>query len=431
MHAQPRVALVSGRRTPFVKAQTHFRDFSAVDLTALVLREAIASIDLAPALIDEVIMGCVLPPVAAPNVAREGVLQAGLPRQIPGYTVNRACTSSLQAAMLGAQSIRSGQARVVVAGGVESLSQFPIPYSHQLIRALQGLREAEGLPEKVSAVADLPWSHLLPATPAIAEASTGSSMGQHAEAMGRRFGVSREAQDAWALRSHQRAANATASGRMGDEIMPVWLPSGEPFVVSNDNGIRPTTSMEKLANLKPAFDPPYGAITAGNASPLTDGAAALVLMDEYKAAELGYRPLAWIKAWSTVAVDPAKELLIGPALAMPKVLDQTGLTLADMGVVELHEAFAAQTVATLKALASPSFAAEWLSRPTAVGTIPDERLNVDGGSIAIGHPFGATGARLLLHAALTLRARGEQFALVSACAAGGQGMAVILERADD
>lgn len=426
--ARRRAVIVSGRRSPFVKANTQAASLSAVDWAARTLAEVVAAADMDPARIDQVVCGCVLPPVAAPNVAREAILQAGLPRRIPGLTLNRACASSLQAAVSATEAILAGSADVVVALGVESLSQMPITYSRALLQALQGVKQADRVQDRLKALADIPLGDLLPAMPAIAEASTGLSMGQHADRMARRFGVSRREQDDWALTSHRRAAAAQEAGRFAGEVHPLWAPGGDPAGIHRDTGVRPTTTLEALASLKPVFDPAFGTVTAGNASPLTDGAAGLVIMAEPVARALGYEPLVAIRSWATVALDPADELLIGPALAIPQALQRAGLTMADLDLIELHEAFAAQVVSTFNALESSDFAGAYLGRSEPVGAVDRERVNVDGGSIAIGHPFGATGARLLLHAAKTLVRTDGQQALVSACAAGAQAMAIVLER---
>jgi acetyl-CoA acyltransferase len=426
--ARRRAVIVSGRRSPFVKANTQAAGLSAVDLAARTLREVVAAAELSPDLIDQVICGCVLPSVAAPNVAREAILQNGLPRRIPGFTLNRACASSLQAAVSATEAILAGSADVVVAMGVESLSQTPITYSRALLKALQSVKQADGVPARMKALADIPLGDLLPAMPAIAEASTGLSMGQHADRMARRFGVSRRDQDEWALTSHKRAADAQAAGRFAGEIHPLWASGPDLGALQHDTGVRPTTTLEALAALKPVFDPAFGTVTAGNASPLTDGAAGLLIMDEAVARQHGYTPLVAIRAWATAALDPADELLIGPALAIPKALQRAGLTLADMAVFELHEAFAAQVLSTFNALESPSFARDYFGGSEATGQVDRDKVNVDGGSIALGHPFGATGARLLLHAARTMVRTGGEFGLAAACAAGAQAMAVVLER---
>jgi acetyl-CoA acyltransferase len=426
--ARRRAVIVSGRRSPFVKANTHAASLSALDLAARTLGEVVAAAELPPALIDQVICGCVLPPVSAPNVAREAVLQSGLPRHIPGLTLNRACASSLQATISAVESILAGSADAIVAMGVESLSQMPITYSRPLLQALQGVKQADSVQARMKALTDIPLGDLLPAMPAIAETSTGMSMGQHADRMARRFGVSRREQDEWALTSHKRAAAAQAEGRFAGEIHPLWAPGADLAGVQQDTGVRSTSTLEALAALRPVFDPQFGTVTAGNASPLTDGAAGLLIMEEAVARAHGYTPLVAIRSWSTVALDPADELLIGPALAMPRALKRAGLTLADMAVVELHEAFAAQVVSTFNALESPGFARDYLGVNEPAGVVDRDRVNMDGGSIAIGHPFGATGARLLLHAAKTLIRNGGEHAIVSACAAGAQAMAVVVER---
>jgi acetyl-CoA acyltransferase len=268
---------------------------------------------------------------------------------------------------------------------------------------------------------------LVPVSPAIAEPSTGESMGQSAEKMAKENGIPRAEQDRIALMSHQRAAAGTADGRLTSEIVP-WLGGpGMDIVATSDNGIRPDTSLEALAQLKPVFDRRYGTVTAGNSSPLTDGAAVVLLMAEEKARALGYEPLAFIRSYAAAAVDPGWQLLMGPALAVPKALERAGIGWQELGLVEIHEAFAAQVLSNVQAWASPAWA-ERLGLPGPVGEVDWERTNVMGGSIAIGHPFGATGARLVTTLANEMRRRSVQFGLISICAQGGMGYAIVLER---
>jgi acetyl-CoA acyltransferase len=268
---------------------------------------------------------------------------------------------------------------------------------------------------------------LVPVTPAIAEPSTGESMGQSAEKMAKENGISRDAQDRVALMSHERAAAGTADGRLTAEIAPWFGGPGMDQVQSSDNGIRSDTSLEALAQLKPVFDRRYGSVTAGNSSPLTDGAAAVLLMSEDKARALGYRPLATIRSYAVAAVDPGWQLLMGPAYAVPRALDRAGITWKDLGLVEIHEAFAAQVLSNVQAWGSRAWA-EKLGRPAPVGEVDWSRTNVMGGSIAIGHPFGATGARLVTTLANEMQRRDVQFGLISICAQGGMGLAMVLER---
>jgi len=315
---------------------------------------------------------------------------------------------------------------VVVAGGSDSVSTAPVPlppgFIHQMGPVLMG-GKATAL-DIAKAVSRLSIRDIIPQALKIAERSTGETMGQGAERMAERNGISRQAQDEFALRSHQRAAQAVKSGRFDAEVCAVTT---KRATVAVDGLIRADTSVEKLSRLRPAFKT-GGTVTAGNSSPLTDGAAAVVLMNEDKARALGYRPLARVRSWSYVGVDPADQLLIGPAIAMPKALDLAGLSLADMGRVDMHEAFAAQCLSVIQALESDAFGKERLGRPGRVGQIDRERLNVHGGSLAIGHPFGATGARMVTTMANELAITGETYALLGICAAGGLGAAAVLER---
>jgi len=269
--------------------------------------------------------------------------------------------------------------------------------------------------------------HLLPVTPAIAEPSTGETMGQAAEKMAKINGISREDQDRFALRSHRLANAATRDGRLTAEIAPI-LDVGAEGPVLTDNGIRPDTSIEELASLPPVFDDRHGSVTAGSSSPLTDGAVALLLMSETAADALGYTPLAFIRSYAVTALDPGDQLLMGPAFAIPKALTRAGIELGELGLVEMHEAFAAQVLSNLKAIESRTWAAEHLGRGTAVGEVNWETLNVAGGSIALGHPFGATGGRITLTLAHEMVRRDVAFGLLSVCAQGGMGFAMVLER---
>jgi acetyl-CoA acyltransferase len=423
-----RVAVVAGCRTPFAKAGTAYRDLAAVDLAKACVRELLERTDLALAEVDLVVMGQVVPSVRAPNLAREVVLGTGLPVSVPAHTVNRACASANQAVADVASAILLGHATCGIAGGAESLSDVPILAGRRLARALLAASRAKGLGARLGAFGSLRPRDLVPETPALAEPSTGLTMGQSAEKMAKENGITREAQDAIAFRSHRNAAGAIDSGRLAAEMCRVYVPPGYEGVVSEDNLVRRDTSLEALAALPPVFDPKYGTVTAGNSSPLTDGAAAVLLMAEETARALGYEPLAYVKTWATSAVDPGGQLLMGPAFAVPKALGRAGLALADMDLVEMHEAFAAQVASNLQALESASWARERLGRDTAVGAVDPERLNVCGGSIALGHPFGATGARLTTTLARELAQRGGGHGLVSVCAQGGMGFAMILER---
>ncbi len=423
-----RVAIVGGCRTPFAKAGTVFRDVSAVEMARHAARELLVRTEIDPAEIQQVIWGQVIPSVLAPNVAREVSLLPQFPKTIPAYSLNRACASSGQAIADATDQIRLGEADVILTGGVESLSDVPILHSRRFSAILVEAGKAKTLGARIGALARTRPRDLIPVTPAISEPSTGESMGQSAEKMAKENHISREAQDAFALRSHQKAAAGTADGRLTAEIAPFPAPPKFETMEASDNGIRTDTSLEQLAKLKPVYDRRYGTVTAGNASPLTDGASAVLLMSEDKARALGYEPIAFVRSFATAAVDPGWQLLMGPAWAVPRALDRAGITWKDLGLVELHEAFASQVLSNIQAFESKQFAVERLGRTEAIGQVNWDTLNVMGGSIAIGHPFGATGGRIAITLANEMRRRDVQFGLVSICAQGGMGFAMVLER---
>ncbi|MDP9348525.1 MAG: acetyl-CoA C-acyltransferase FadI [Gemmatimonadota bacterium] len=423
-----RVAIVEGCRTPFARSGTVFRDLSAVELGKVSVRELIARTDLDPKEVDHVVYGTVVQSVQEPNIAREVTLGAGIPPSVPAFTVARACASSNQAITSGAEHILVGHADVVVAGGAESLTDIPILFSPEMRNALVRASKARTLGERLAAFRAIRPRHLAPLTPAIAEPTTGLTMGESAEKMAQENGISREEQDRWALRSHQLAAAATADGRLTREIAPVFVPPKYEEVVTQDNGVRPDTSLEKLSQLKPVFDRKYGTITAGNASPLTDGASAVLLMSEEKAKALGYEPLGYIRSYAYASLAPSDQLLQGPVYAAPVALERAGLSMKDIDLLEVHEAFAAQVLSNLQWWDSDTVARERLGRDKAIGIPPEDRINVMGGSIAIGHPFGATGGRVTVTLLNELKRRGGQFGMVSVCAAGAMGFVMIVER---
>jgi acetyl-CoA acyltransferase len=423
-----RVAIVAGCRTPFARAGTVFKDLSAVELARLAARDLLVRTEVAPAEIDEVVFGQVIPSVLAPNVAREVSLLPQLPRDVPAYSLNRACSSSSQAIVAAHDQIVLGHADVVVAGGTESLSDVPILHSRRFADLLVQASKAKTLAKRLATLARTRPRDLIPVTPAIAEPSTGETMGQSAEKMAKENGITREAQDEFALRSHQLAAQGTADGRLTAEIAPVFVPPEYRPAVTSDNGIRADSTLEQLATLKPVFDRRYGTVTAANASPLTDGAAAVLVMSAEAARALGYPPLAYVRSYAVAAVDPGEQLLMGPAFAVPKALERAGLAWSELGLVEMHEAFASQVLSNIQAFESDIFARERLGRGERVGEVNWDTLNVMGGSIAIGHPFGATGARLTITLAHEMERRDVQFGLISICAQGGMGFAMVLER---
>jgi acetyl-CoA acyltransferase len=422
-----RVAIVAGVRTPFAKSGTVFRDVPAVALARHAARELLYRSELDGREVDEVILSQVVASVLTPNVAREVSLLPQLLPSVPAYTINRACASAAQAIANAADQIALGHADTILAGGVESLSDIPILHSRRFSQILMEAGKARSVGARVAAIGRVRPRDLVPVSPAIAEPSTGETMGQSAEKMAKENGISREAQDRFALMSHQRAAAATADGRLTAEIAPWFGGSGMDQITDKDNGIRPDTSLEALAQLKPVFDRKYGSVTAGNSSPLTDGAAVVLLMAEEKARALGYEPLAYLRSYAVSAVDPGWQLLMGPVYAVPKALERAGLVWNEMGLVEIHEAFAAQVLSNAQAWASQAWA-DRLGLPGPVGEVDWERTNLMGGSIAVGHPFAATGARLVTTLANEMRRRDVQFGLISICAQGGMGYAMVLER---
>jgi acetyl-CoA acyltransferase len=422
-----RVAIVAGVRTPFAKAGTAFKSISAIDLGKLCVAELLQRTNLDGKEVQALVFGTVIPSVLSPNIAREVSLLPLLPKGINAYTVSRACASANQAITDAADQIALGHLDVAIAGGSESLSNVPILHAQGFAEALVLASKAKTLPGRLKALSRIRPKDLIPVTPAIAEPSTGETMGQSAEKMAKLNAIAREEQDHFALRSHRLAAAGTADGRLTAEIMPVYVPPKFESVLTSDNGIREDTSYEQLAALKPVFDRNYGSVTAGNSSPLTDGGACVLLMNEEKAKALGYTPLGIIKSYAYAALDPGEQLLQAPVLAAPVALKRAGLTLKDIDLVEMHEAFAAQVLSNLKGFESKWWAERaGFSQP--VGEVDRAKLNVMGGSIAIGHPFGATGARITTTLLNELRRRGGQFGLMTVCAAGGMGFAMVVER---
>src|SRR5947209_3450303 len=411
-----RVAVVAGCRTPFCRAGSVLKQARAVDLARLAARELVHRTNLDGAEVDQVIWGQVVPSALVPNVGREVSLLPQFPKEIPAYSLNRACASANQAVTAAYDQIVLGHADVILAGGVESLSDIPILASRRLADILVEASKAKTALQRVRAFAKIRPRDLIPVSPAIAEPSTGETMGQSAEKMAKENRISREAQDRWALRSHQLAAQGGADGRLTAEIVPVF-PSrpGDP-IVTEDNGVRRDTSLDQMAKLKPVFDRRYGSVTAANSSPLTDGASAVLLMSGEAARALGYEPLAYVRSYAVGAVDPGWQLLQAPVFTVPRALERAGVAWKDLGLIEIHEAFAAQVLSNLKGFEERGW------------EINEDIINVMGGSIAIGHPFGATGGRLVNTLANEMKRRDVQFGLISVCAQGGMASAIVLER---
>jgi acetyl-CoA acyltransferase len=424
-----RIAIIRGLRTPFAVRSTVYRDMSALDLARLVVRELLARAELDPTEVELLVYGQVVPSLDAPNIAREIVLGTGMPKGVQAFSVSRACATSFQAMTSAAEAMIAGQCSVAIVGGADSETDVPMMVSKALSRALIEARRARNLTEKVRAFAGLKPKDFVPITLTGLEPSTGLRMGDSAEKMAKEAGITREQQDAFAHRSHVRAAKAWDSGLFADEVMHVVPPPAFDRPVTEDNVVRKDSTPEAYARLKPSFDLRHGTVTSGNSSLLTDGASALLLMTESKAKALGYRPLGYLRSWAYAGVDPNGWMLMGPTYAAPAALDAAGAKLRDIDVIDMHEAFAAQVLCNLKMLGSKSFAQSELGRSDAIGDIDMENFNVHGGSIAVGHPSAATGARIVTTVLNELRRRGGGLGLATGCAAGGLGAAVVLEAA--
>lgn len=423
-----RVAIVAGLRTPFAKQGSAYRTLSALDLGKTVVAELLERTGIDPHLIEQCVYGQVVPSLVAPNIAREIVLLTGMPKDIEAFSVSRACATSYQSTVCVAQAIEAGVIGCGIAGGADSASDVPISVSKRLASALIAANQAKTLKQRLAAFSGLSPRDFMPVPPALKEYTTGLTMGQSAEVMAKENQIGRADQDALAHASHEHAAAAWADGRFDDEVMTVYVAPGYE-AIREDNLVRKDGTLESYAKLRPAFDRKHGTITAGNSSPLTDGASALLLMREDKAEALGLSPLGFIRSYAFAALDPGGHMLMGPSYATPKALDRAGVKLSDLDLIDMHEAFAAQVLSNLKAFGSKAFAKDELGRSEAIGEVDMDKLNVTGGSIAIGHPFAATGARQITQTLRELRRRGGELALCTACAAGGLGAAMILEAA--
>ncbi|QDP01775.1 acetyl-CoA C-acyltransferase FadI [Thalassotalea sp. PS06] len=421
-----RVAIVAGLRTPFAKQATAFHGVPAVDLGKMVVNELIAKNDLDPALVEQLVFGQVVQMPEAPNIAREIVLGTQMQVNTDAYSVSRACATSFQSTVNVAESILVGNIDVGIAGGADSTSVNPIGVSKKFARTLLDLSKAKTFSQRMKLISGLKFKDILPVPPAVAEYSTGLSMGQTAEQMAKTHEISRQAQDELAHRSHTLASKTWASGVLADEVMAAHP---EPFktFIDKDNCFRDNSELSGYARLRPVFDRKHGSVTAANSTPLTDGAAAVLLMRESRAKELGYDILGFIRSYAFTAIDVWEDMLMGPSYATPLALKRAGLTLADLDLIEMHEAFAAQALANMKMFGSTKFAQEKLGQDKAIGEIDMDKFNVLGGSLAYGHPFAATGARLITQTLNELKRRGGGLGLTTACAAGGLGAAMILE----
>ena len=423
-----RVAIVDGLRTPFAKSGTVLQDETTLELSSAVVAELLARSGVDASDVDRVVYGSVVQDIDSPNLAREIVLAGPFPRSTDAYSITRACATSTQTVVSAAQAIALGEADIVIAGGADSLSRPPIGYSDRFVELMMQANAAKDTPTKMKIFAKVRPKDLVPNPPAIAERSTGETMGDSAEKMAKQNGITRQAQDEYTLESHAKASAAWKNGIFDNEVMPYHVPPRFNETVERDTIPRDDSTIEKLSSLRPVFDRRYGSVTAANSSPLTDGASAVLLMEESVAEDLGYKPRAFIRSYAFSALDPNWQLLMGPAMTTPLALDRAGMTLNDIDLIDMHEAFAAQVLSNVQAFESDTFARERLDRDKAIGEVDPSKFNIYGGSISLGHPFGATGARQIMTMANELDRRGGGTALVTQCAAGGLGAAIVLER---
>jgi len=435
---KPRLAIIDGVRTPFSKAGTVLASLDAVELGRIAVASLLAKTGINPALIDEVILGCVSQPAEAANIARVIALRAGIPSKVPAATVHRNCASGIESVTQAYEKMCAGHGSVFVVGGAESMSQMPLLFHHSTATKFGRLARAKSLGHKVAAAAAFRARDFAPRSGlqlGLTDPVCGMNMGETAELLAREFGITREEQDQFALQSHQRAVASRA--RLAEEIAPVFLNGhrrSAEHAVLVDNGPRENQSLEALARLRPVFDHDFGTVTAGNSSQITDGAVAMLVMEVERARELGFAPRGALVDYAVAGCDPA-HMGLGPVFAMARLREQTGLESESADLIEINEAFAAQTLAVLKCSESGRFLSRnsrWEthhgSSSPPFGNIPPEKLNVNGGAIALGHPVGATGARLILTSLYELQRRQGRRALITLCVGGGQGVALWLER---
>ncbi len=424
---QRKVVLIEGNRTPFLKSGGPFIDLMSYQLGKEAIAGLLAKTGIDPKAIDQVVMGTVISNLRTSNVARESAISAGVPNSAPCHTVTQACISANRAIATAALEIMGGQADIVIAGGVDNTSDTPITFKKTMQKKLFGAQRLKTTGQFIKFATTLRPSDFAPDRPKVAEYTTNRVMGEDCDIMAARFGVTRAEQDAFAVRSHQLAFKAWEDGHLKKEVTSVEM-APKFLAINMDDGIRGKTTIEKVAKLRPAFDKKFGTLTAANSSFLTDGAAAVLLMSEEKALEMGFQPKAEIVDFVFTGQDLDTELLLGPTYAVAKLFKRNKLTFDDIDVVEFHEAFAGQILANIKALGDDEFAKEHLGLEKAVGEVPMERFNLWGGSLAIGHPFGATGARLMTTTANRLAHENGKLGLLAACAAGAHGHAMLLRK---
>ncbi|MDW3649302.1 MAG: acetyl-CoA C-acyltransferase [Bacteroidia bacterium] len=422
-----KVVVIDGCRTPFLRSGTDYMDLLSYQLGGFAIKGLLTKTGIEPDKVDKVIMGNVISNVKTPNVAREAALTAGIPNTTPCRTVSQACISANRAISDGVMEIMTGQADIVIAGGIDHTSDTPIQFPRKMRKKLFKAQRIKTLGDNLKFLTSLRFSDFVPERPQVAEYTTNRVMGQDCDIMAARFKVSREEQDEFAVRSHQLAAKAHEDGHLPEEMVEVQLPP-KFKAIDRDNGIRGNSTIEKVARLRPAFDKKFGTLTAANSSFLTDGAAACLLMSEEKAKELGFTPKAEVVDFVFTGQSLDDELLLGPTYAVSELLKRNKMKFEDFDVIEFHEAFAGQILSNIRALADDEFAKEHLDREEAVGEVPMEKFNLWGGSLSIGHPFGATGARLVTTTSNRLQKEGGTYGLLAACAAGAHGHAMILKR---
>lgn len=424
-----RLAIVEGIRTPFCKAGTTMAAIAPEDLGAVIVKELLAKTEIDINLIDEVIMGNVGQPANACNIARVIALKAGLAEHVIAFSVHRNCASGLQSITTGYEKLLAGNGNIVIAGGTESMSQYPLKFGAKMTKIFTELMKARTIAQKLAILSQFRPAYLKPILSimeGLTDPTCGLNMGQTAEVLAREFNLSREEQDNYALNSHLKAARAQQIGFFNDEIHPILLPPFYNNVQQLDNSIRADQSLEKLAKLKPFFDKTAGTITVANACPITDGAGAVLIMLESKAKQLGYQPLGYLKDYAYAGLAPNR-MGLGPVYATSKLLDRSGMSISDFDLIELNEAFAAQVIANQRAFESHLFSQTYLNKNKAIGSIDSNKLNIHGGAIALGHPVGATGTRLVITMLKALRAQKQNCGLVTLCIGGGQGAALALE----
>ena len=426
-YMEDKIVLIEGCRTPFLKSGSQYMDLMSYELGQLAISGLLAKTGIEKSKIDSVVLGTVISNIKTSNVAREASLTAGIPHTTPCHTVTQACISANRAIVSAIGEISTGIADVVIAGGVDSTSDTPIGFRRAMRKKLFQAQKLKTIKDQLKFISSLRPKDFLPEKPSISEFTTGKTMGQDCDTLASKYNVSRKEQDEFAILSHNLAQKAWDEGHLGKEVVPVQV--GKKFnYIHKDNGIRPGSKLEKLSKLRPAFDKKNGTLTAANSSFLTDGAAVVLLMKESKAKELGLQPKAEIIEFRFTGQELKEELLLGPAFAISKVLDKAKLELSQMDVIEIHEAFAGQVLANINCLESDDFAKRKLNKSEKTGIVDREKLNCWGGSLAIGHPFGATGARLLNTTANRLIHEGGNYGILSACAAGAHGHAMIIKK---